>query len=140
MVRMRRDPIAQLFGEVNRIQDQFTRLLGNNQAGAGPAINVWSDEHAYYAESDLPGVDPVSLEITVTDGNQLLIRGERKPVEPDGAVWLRQERPSGGFSRSLTLPTLVDADKVEAKIELGVLKLTLPKSEAAKPRKIAVKA
>ena len=57
----------------------------------------------------------------------------------DGAAWLRQERPFGQFARVVTLPSLVDADKVEATYELGVLRLTLPKSEVAKPRKISVR-
>jgi HSP20 family protein len=139
MVRMHRGPLTQLFGEVNRIQDEFTRLFGQSTPFAGAAINVWADENAFHAETDLPGIDPATLEITVTDGTQLVIRGERKSDEPEGAVWLRQERPSGSFSREVTLPSLVDADKVEARYEAGVLKLTLPKSEAAKPRKIVVK-
>lgn len=139
MVRMRRDPLSQFFGDVNRIQDEFTRLFGNGRGAIVPGINVWSDETAFVAECDLPGIDPATLEITVTDGSQLTVRGEHRLVEPDGAVWLRQERPTGSFSRSLTLPSIVDADRVEARYELGVLKLTLPKSEAAKPRKIMVK-
>ena len=64
----------------------------------------------------------------------------RAAPEVPGAVWVRQERPVGRFTRQVTLPVLVDADKVEARYEHGVLKLTLPKSEAAKPRKITVKA
>ncbi len=60
-------------------------------------------------------------------------------VQPPNAIWHRQERGFGKFTRQVTLPSLVDADKVEAKYENGVLYLTLPKSEAAKPRKIIVK-
>ncbi len=138
MVRAQRDPFAQFFGEANRIQDHFARLL-NDSIRTGPAINLWSDEHAFYAETDLPGIDPACLEITVSDGTELKITGERQIEDPQGASWLRQERPRGSFSRSVTLPSLVDADQVEARYENGVLKLTLPKSEAAKPRKIVVK-
>ena len=139
MVRTQRDPFTQFFGEVNRIQDEFTRLFGNGQAGAEANISLWSDEQGFHAETDLPGIDPASLEITVTDGKQLMIRGERKLAEPEGAVWLRRERRSGSFTRSIALPSLIDADAVEARYEHGVLKLTLPKSEAARPRKITVK-
>jgi HSP20 family protein len=83
-------------------------------------------------------VDPAKLEVTVTEGNRLTIQGERRAPEIEGASWLRQERPFGKFTREIVLPALVDPDKVEAKYELGVLRLTLPKHEAARPRKIVV--
>src|SRR4029079_5092018 len=101
-------------------------------------LSVWEDENAVHAEADLPGVDPAKLEITVTEGNQLTVQGERTLPEIPGAAWVRQERPFGKFVRAVTLPSLVDADKVEARYEHGALKLTLPKHEAAKPRKIVV--
>ena len=103
-------------------------------------VNLWEDEHAVYAEADLPGLDPAKLDISVTEGNQLLtIQGERFAPEIKGATWIRQERPFGQFARVIGLPALVDADRVEAKYENGVLAVVLPKSEAAKPRKITVK-
>jgi HSP20 family protein len=141
MIRRIQDPFGELLGEVNRIQEQFHRVFGDvlPGAGGGPAANVWQDDHAFYAEMDLPGVDPGKLEITVTEGTKLTVKGERPAAEVKEAAWLRQERLVGTFTRALTLPTLVDADKVEAKYEHGVLKLTLPKSEAAKPRKITVR-
>jgi HSP20 family protein len=77
--------------------------------------------------------------VSIAEGNQLTVQGERKAPDVAGAVWVRQERPYGRFMRSVTLPVIVDADKVEASYEDGVLKLKLPKSEAAKPRKIAVR-
>ena len=78
--------------------------------------------------------------MTVQHGTELTVKGERKSTPTKEAVWVRQERPTGTFTRSVTLPVLVDADKVEARYDLGVLHLTLPRSEAGKPRKIAVKA
>ena len=136
MVRFRRDPFAELFGEVNRVQKEFERLFQSPANGA--AANLWQDEHAYHAELDLPGVDPAALEVTVTEGTTLVVKGERAVPTVDGAAWLRQERPAGEFARRFELPGLVDADQVQAKYEHGVLRLTLPKSEAAKPRKITV--
>jgi HSP20 family protein len=121
------------------MQDEFTKWFG--RAGgpvALPQFSVWEDEHAVFAEADLPGVDPAKLEVTVTEGNQLTVQGERQAPELSGAAWIRQERPFGKFSRAVTLPVLVDADKVEARYENGVLRLRLPKHEAAKPRKITV--
>lgn len=140
MITFRRDPFGELFSEFDRVQGEINRLFGRAVGGSGPALSVWSDEHNVYVEADLPAVDPARLDVSVTEGNQLTVAGERTPPEVPGAVWVRQERGYGKFSRTVTLPVLVDADKVEAKYENGVLKLILPKHEAAKPRKIAVKA
>lgn len=144
MNRVRRNPFGVLFNEVNSVQEEFGKLFNRlgvyaHAAGTGPLLNLWEDEQALYAELDLPGIDPAKLDVTVTEGNNLTVQGERAAPEIPGAVWVRQERPTGQFVRSVGLPVLVDADKVEAKYENGVLKLTLPKSEAAKPRKIQVK-
>jgi HSP20 family protein len=141
---MRVNGFGDLFQEMNRFQEEFNRLfrragVGSRWAAAGPAANVWADDHAVYVEFDLPGVDPAKLDISVTEGNRLVVQGERPEVAVENAVWHRQERGHGTFARELTLPTLVDADKVEAKYENGVLRLTLPKAEAAKPRKITVR-
>jgi HSP20 family protein len=78
------------------------------------------------------------LEIYVTEGNQLTIQGERRQRDLDKGLWYGQERGFGQFSRTVVLPVTVDADKVEAGFEHGVLLVTLPKSEAAKPRRISV--
>ncbi|HSQ55133.1 MAG TPA: Hsp20/alpha crystallin family protein [Gemmata sp.] len=139
MILNRRHPFT-LLQEFNKVQDEFAKWFGRQSSGAaGPQLTVWEDEHAVLAEADLPGIDPAKLEITITEGTQLTLQGERMPPEITGAAWVRQERPFGKFSRVISLPALVDADKVEAKYENGVLRLTLPKHEAAKPRKISVK-
>jgi HSP20 family protein len=135
-----RHPLGSLWQEFNQVQDEVNKWIGRATRGPAPlALNVWEDEHAVHAEVDLPGVDPAQLEVTVTEGNQLTVQGERAAPEIPGAVWVRQERPFGKFVRAIALPALVDADEVEAKYENGVLRLTLPKHEAAKPRKIVVK-
>ena len=140
MIGNRRHPLGALWQELNQVQDEFTKWFGRATRGpAAPALNVWEDQNAVYAEADLPGFDPAKLEVTVTEGNQLTVQGERPAPEIAGAVWIRQERPFGKFVRAIELPSLVDADRVEAKYENGVLRLTLPKHEAAKPRKIVVK-
>ncbi len=139
---LRREMFGDVMNEMNRLQDEFSRVFGRtglNGARGGPAANVWADENAVHAEFDLPGVDASKLDVSVVDGNVLTVQGERPLVEVPDAVWHRHERGHGTFSRTITLPTMVDADKVEAKYENGVLKLTLPKAEAAKPRKIAIK-
>jgi HSP20 family protein len=140
MIRNRRHPLNALWQEFNQVQDDFAKWFGRAATGAAatPALTVWEDGQTVYAEADLPGVDPAKLEITVTEGNQLTVQGERAAPEIPGAAWIRQERPFGKFVRVLQLPSLVNADKVEAKYDNGVLRLTLPKHEAAKPRKIVV--
>lgn len=136
MVRLRRDPLNELLGEVSRIQDEFTRYF--TPPAAGPAVTVWADDQNFYVAADLPGFDPAKIDVTAADGNRITLSAERSAVLPEGATWLRRERPSGKFTRTLTLPVLVDADKATTAYENGVLTVTLPKSEAAKPRKIAV--
>ncbi|MBX9626351.1 MAG: Hsp20/alpha crystallin family protein [Gemmataceae bacterium] len=143
-----RSPFGGLFNEFNAVQEEFSRLVNRvapyaaaTAAGvSGPLLNVWEDADALYVEADLPGIDPVKLDVTVTEGNTLTVQGERAAPEVAAAAWVRQERPAGKFARTVGLPALVDADKVEARYENGVLRLTLPKHEAAKPRKIQVKA
>lgn len=138
----RRDPFVEMFSDLARFTDLVQRInhsgiAPRTQLATVPLVNVWEDENAIYAEADLPGIALDKLDIHVTEGNQLTLQGEFTAPEAT-STWHRQERPLGQFARVLTLPALVDADKVEAKLELGVLKLTLPKSEAAKPRRISV--
>jgi HSP20 family protein len=108
-------------------------------AGGYPATNAWTDEHNVYVECELPGMNQEDLDIFVAEGNQLSIGGERKRPELEHARWHRQERGFGKFRRTIELPFAVEADKVEAQFENGVLLITLPKSEHVKPRRIAVK-
>jgi HSP20 family protein len=140
MLLNRRHPLGTLWREFNQVQDEFAKWFGQSVAApASPVLNVWEDENAVFAEVDLPGIDPAKLEITVTEGNQLTVQGERVAPTISGVSWIRQERPFGKFTRVVELPTLVNAENVDAKYENGVLRLTLPKHEAAKPRKIIVK-
>src|SRR5437660_5575069 len=141
------DPFAggtlnRLHNEMNQLFDRFGMAIDNGRAReyAYPAVNVWEDNENVYAEAELPGMKLDDLEIYVSEGNHLTIRGERKPCEQQKGVWHRQERGFGKFVRAITLPAVIDADNVEARFDQGVLFLTMPKSLAAKPRKITVKA
>ncbi len=133
------NPLQQFQSEMNRV---FDRWAGDAARALGgyPPLNVWEDAEHVHLEAELPGVYFKDLEILVTGGNQLTLKGERKPVVPEGGVWHRQERGHGAFTRTLALPFAVDADKVEARLENGVLTVKLAKHESARPRKIAVKA
>lgn len=126
--------------EMNQLFDRWggdsRRFLG---LASFPPVNVWEEGEAIHVEAELPGLNLADLDISVTGGNQLTIKGERKPVTPEKCVRHREERSFGSFTRVLTLPFPVDPDKVEARFENGVLRVQLPKHEAARPRKIVVK-
>jgi HSP20 family protein len=126
--------------EMNRLFDRWGHTHSWTALGAFPAVNVWEEGDKVFVEAELPGLDLKDLEIFVTGGRQLTIKGERKQFTPEKGVWHRQERSYGSFIRSLSLPIAVDAEKVEARFENGVLKVSLAKHESAKPRKIAVTA
>ena len=125
----------QLQSEVNRLFQRYDRA----EPAVFPPLNVWEQDDVYHVEAELPGVELADLDITVTGPNQLTIKGQRKPAAPEGGAAHRQERVFGAFARTVTMPVQIDADKVDARFENGVLKLALPKHEAAKPRKIIVK-
>ena len=97
-----------------------------------------SGEH-YVVHCDLPGIDPGSVDIEV-DGAVLTIRAERSPRTAEDFDWLIHERPVGTYQRQLKVGAGVDVENVTATLEHGVLTLTLPIAERAKPRRIAVEA
>jgi HSP20 family protein len=127
----------QLHNEVNRIFERYDS--SRQEPAAFPPLNLWENENGFQLDAELPGVEMAELEITVTGPNQLTLKGQRKAVELKDSAAHRQERAFGSFVRTVTLPTAIDADNVEARLENGILKLTLPKHEMAKPRKIAIK-
>jgi HSP20 family protein len=132
--------LAQLQTEMNRLFDRWGHDGGLRGVDAYPALNLWEDGDSLILEAELPGLNLKDLEIYVTGNNQLTLKGERKPLVPEKSVQHRQERAFGSFTRVFTLPHQVDANKVEAHFENGVLRVKLAKHESAKPRKIAVKA
>jgi HSP20 family protein len=105
--------------------------------GGFPGLNIWEDAEVIFAEAEVPGLKAEDLDISVV-GNQLTVKGRREAVAVDGGTYHRRERSVGEFVRTVTLPSEIDADKVEATLADGVLKISLPKAEAAKPRKVNV--
>ena len=111
----------------------------NTPASVFPAINVWQDDKAVYAEAELPGFRAQDIDVIFEDG-QLVIRGKRESVRPEnGASLVRRERFSGTFERALRLNIPVDAANVRADLVSGVLTIVLPRPEAAQPRRIEIK-
>jgi HSP20 family protein len=129
-----RDAMNSLF------QDSFVRP-GGTMAQSGSAalpLDVYETENEFVIRASLPGVKPEDVQITV-QGDTVTIRGESKAEEErKGEQWHLRERRFGAFQRSVSLPTPVNADKAQAHFENGVLTLTLPKSEAARPRQIKI--
>jgi HSP20 family protein len=148
MLMTRWQPYTHLWDQMSQFRNEMNQLFesfGLGEAGwpglavTYPPVNTWEDGDNVHAEAELPGMDLKDLEIYVTGGNQLTLKGERKPWMRGEGVWHRQERGFGPFSRVLTLPVDVDADKVGARFHNGVLTVTMPKSEKARPRKITVR-
>jgi HSP20 family protein len=147
---MRLAPFENIFSEMDRFRRDMDRMFegfdwdrqGNPALALSyPAMNVWEDEGFVYAEAELPGLKLDELEIYATGEEFLTIKGKRSvPEGPPKAIWHRQERGFGTFERVLRLPVPVDAGKVEARLEHGVLTVKMAKSEAAKPKKIIVRA
>lgn len=115
----------------------FTSVM--RQAPGSPAmpLDLYKDGDTFVAEMDLPGVDPQTIDIDVED-RTLTVSAERKSSAAEGRQWLTHERPTGAFARQLTLGNGVALDKIAADYKDGVLTLTIPVAEAAKPRKISV--
>lgn len=108
------------------------------RARSYPALNIWEEGDQLFAEAELPGMGMDDVELFVV-GNELTIKGQRRPLADENASYHRRERGVGEFSRTVTLPVEIDSDKVEASLKNGVLTITLPKAEAARPRKISVR-
>jgi HSP20 family protein len=135
------------FEELERIRRQMDTMstaflrgpFGGTAAGVFPMMNVTEDKDNYYVRAELPGIKADELAIDIT-ANTFSITGERKlAVESEKAQYHRREREAGTFNRIVTLPAEIDAEKVEARCTDGVLTVILPKAEAAKPKRIAVK-
>ena len=136
-------PAEQLRKEVDRLLAGVASGLGAgfwSQPGGGelPA-NVWENDEALFVEMELPGTTSDQLEVSVV-GNELTVKAERPENDEEGITYHRQERPVGSFSRVLRVPVPVDVDRVQADLRNGVLTVTLPKAEVARPRKIQVAA
>lgn len=124
--------------------DPFAELtaLMNSTLRQGPSspvmpLDLYREGDTFVVTLDLPGVDPASIDVDVED-RTMTIRAERKPRATEGMQWISHERPTGTFARQLTLGYGLDLANVVASYTDGVLTLTLPVAEEAKPRKIQV--
>lgn len=130
--------------ELQRMRQQLEQIFDEApgqraSAGVFPLINLTEDKDCYYLRAELPGVNAEELDIQAT-ANNVAISGERKiAAEAENARYHRREREAGSFSRMIGLPGDINSDKVDAKLENGILTIVVPKAEAAKPKQITIK-
>lgn len=148
------DPLAvsrwDPFSEMTSLHDAMNRLMESAFVSPGStggtaelmpvSMDVSETENEYIVQASLPGMHPDEVKISVV-GNTLTLEGERKPRQgTEGERPIFQEHRYGRFARSLTFNAPVDADKAQAHFEHGVLRLTVPKAEAARPKQIRIAA
>lgn len=135
------DAMGLLRGRFDNIFNEFDRTVryGNDWSVVGnyPRTNLYDKGNSFELVAEVPGMSSENFDVKI-QGNYLEISGNRKVDAPDGYRAHRNERGSASFTRSLTLPSEVDSSKASATLKDGLLVLTLPKSEAAKPRQISI--
>ena len=133
------------FGLMNELQRDWNSAFNARDGvfqgtrGVYPAVNLSEGEEGYVLTAELPGVAPDAITVSI-EGSTVTLSGERKIEYPvgKGVAIHRRERQSGSFRRAFELPSEIDLEKAKASHKNGVLTLTLPKSQAAKPRQIAI--
>ena len=137
------------FREFSTLQDRMNRLFREsygpegreetlNNTSFAPPVDVYEDEHSVNLKIEVPGIDEKDIDVRI-ENNVLAVHGERKfEKEEKQENFRRVERQYGSFTRTFTLPTTVDAEKVSANYDKGVLKIALPKKAEAKPKQIKV--
>jgi len=129
------DPLANL----RLFEDAFTRMLTEPQTNRpwAPAVDIYETENELVLKTDLPDVELKDVDVRV-ENQTLTIAGQRKFESEDSRGYHRIERSYGNFVRSFAVPEMFDTDKISAAYRNGVLTVTLPKKEAAKPRQVKV--
>lgn len=135
--------ISDLSREMNRLFGSFFRGDVSDEGALAttwvPAVDILEQDDSYTFEAELPGLNKEDVKISVQD-NILTLRGEKKDERKESKKgYLRMETNYGSFSRSFTLPTTINASKIEAEYKDGVLKIHIPKAEEAKSKLIDVK-
>ena len=136
------------FREFSTLQDRMNRLFRETQGSSqdealtsssfAPAVDVYEDEHDVTLKIEVPGIDEKDIDVRI-ENTTLTVHGERKiEKEEKEENYRRVERQYGSFTRTFNLPPTVDAEKVQADYDKGVLKITLPKKAEAKPKQIKV--
>lgn len=126
------------WAEFDRMQRALSRLVMPSTVEF-PPVNVWASEEEAIVTTEIPGVDPDSIDISVA-GESITIRGSREPEKiAEGETYHRRERWSGQFTKTIDMPFTIEKSKVEATFSKGILTIVAPRAEEEKPKKIAVK-
>lgn len=145
MAIIRWDP----FRDLTLLQDRMNRLFEEANRGWrsdepaattswSPSVDIYETENEIVVKAELPGVDKKGIDLRI-ENNVLTLRGERRfEKETKDENYHRIERSYGAFSRSFSIPTLVDEEKISADYKDGVLNITLPKKEQARPKQITI--
>jgi HSP20 family protein len=134
------DPFRDLQREVGRLFESLEPFHQWRVERQFPALNLYDAGDHYILSAQLPGMAPEDVDLSIT-GETLTMRGERK--RPEGVAeesYRRQERPFGRWTRTVTLPDRVDSTQVSASFAQGILTVSIPKAESARPRHISVTA
>lgn len=123
------------FDEMDRMLNSFG---GRSRGGIMP-LDAFEQDGVYTLRFDVPGVDPEAVDLTV-EGQMLTVTAERPVEETEGATWLLRERPAGTHRREVHLGERLDTGKVDANYDNGVLTVTIPMREEAKPHKVSISA
>jgi HSP20 family protein len=138
--RQRWDPFHELQREMGRLFENLDPVNSSRRANRYPPLNLYDDGDRYLLSVLLPGLAPAEIDLTIT-GETLTLRGERKRAEGvKEDSYRRQERPMGRWSRTITLPERVESTQVSASFADGILTVSVPRAESAKPRQIPVMA
>jgi len=136
-------PLRDIEDWERQFEDFFGRPMWRlpvEERGLMPAVDVFEKDDKFVVKAELPGMKEEDIDVSVA-GDMLMIKGEKKTEsEVKEANYYRCERSYGSFYRSIPLPSTVDADKIEADFEDGILEVSLPKSAEVKPKKVAVSA
>ena len=130
------------FVELRRMQTEMSRLFTGLSAATArdfPPINIWLGENSVVVTAELPGVTRDDVTISLQE-DVLTLEGKREPKVQENVNWQRRERAYGTFSRAVQLPFRVDADKVQARFNSGILEIELQRLEADRPKKIEIRA
>lgn len=132
MIMLRTDPMREF--------ERWSReIFGADGSASRPMMmpmDAWRDGDTFHVELDMPGIDPDAIGLDV-ERNVVTIKAER-PAQDHGSGTVAMERPRGTFSRQLVLGDNLDTDRIDAHYDAGVLSLTIPVAESAKPRKISI--
>jgi HSP20 family protein len=133
------DPFRELQREMGRLFESIDPFQSVRPAYHYPPLNLYDTGDHYVLSAQLPGMTPADIDLSIT-GETLTMRGERKRAENvTDDSYRRQERPMGRWARTITLPDRVESQQVAASFANGILTVSIPKAESAKPRQISVK-